>query len=314
MITRRRFLSQSCAAVATAFLSDAVASDRGKSTPHIHFPSQPRERIAVASYPFREFIVSPNEKSSSKIELKDFAAHVVSKFNVNKVELWSAHFPSTDAVYLRSFRKALKTANAAVVDIAVDGEASPYAADAAERDKAIAFSKQWIDVAAALQSPSVRTNIPKAKDTKPDVDRIAASLSQVVEHAATRNVLVHLENDNPVSEDPFLLIKVIEKVNSPWLHALPDFANTLAAHDAPYATSGLDAMFSHAYGICHVKEIEINPAGQTVRVDLPQTFGMLRRHHYRGYCSIEFDSPGDPYAGTSALIAKTVNYLGGNSS
>jgi sugar phosphate isomerase/epimerase len=311
MITRRRFLVQSCTAVAASFLADAVSAATGRSAPAIHFPAAARQRIAVASYPFREFIVAPNEKASSKIELKDFPAHVISKFNVNKVELWSAHFPSTDAAYLHDFQKALKAAKAEVVDIAVDGEASPYAIDPSEREKAIAFSKHWVDVAAAIGSPSVRTNIPEAKDAKPDVDRLAASLSRVVEHAATRNVVVHLENDNPVSEDPFFLVKVIEKVNHPWLHALPDFANTLAAHDAAYAYSGLDAMFAHAYGICHVKEVEINPAGQTVHADLRKTFAMLRHHDYRGYCSMEFDSPGDPYAGTSTLIAETVRYLGG---
>jgi sugar phosphate isomerase/epimerase len=314
MITRRRFLSQSCATLAAAFLADTVSADPGASSPHIHFPTQPRERIAVASYPFREFIAAPSEKASSKIELKDFAAHVISKFKVNKVELWSGHFPSTDAAYLRDFRTALRAANAAVVDIAVDGEASPYAADTSEREKAIAFSKQWIDVAAALGSPSVRTNIPEAKDAKPDLDRLAASLRSVVQYAASRNVVVHLENDNPVSEDPFFLVKLIQKVNSPWLHVLPDFANSLSAHDASYAYSGVDAMFAHAYGICHVKEVEINPAGKEVHADLPKTFAMLRRHHYRGYCSMEFDSPGDPYVGTSALITETLKYLGGAAS
>lgn len=314
MITRRRFLVQSFATVAASLLADVAAAESDNSTPHVHFPTGPRQRIAVASYPFREFIASPNEKPSSKMALKDFPAHVISKFNVNKVELWSAHFPSTDAAYLQDFRKALKTAKAEVVDIAVDGEASPYALDPSEREKATAFSKQWIDVASALGSPSVRTNIPEAKDAKPDLDRLAASLSRVAEYAKRRNVVVHLENDNPVSEDPFFLVKVIEKVKSPWLHALPDFANSLAAHDAQYAYAGLDAMFAHAYGICHVKEVEINPAGQTVHADLAKTFAMLRDHKYKGYCSIEFDSPGDPYPGTSELIAKTVSYLRGTTS
>ena len=30
---------------------------------------------------------------------------------------------------------------------------------------------------------------------------------------------------------------------------------------------------------------------------------------YRGYCSMEFDSPGDPYKGTTELIADTLRYL-----
>ena len=69
-------------------------------------------------------------------------------------------------------------------------------------------------------------------------------------------------------------------------------------------------MFSHAYGICHVKAMEVNEQnGQTFRVDMARTFGILKRANYRGYCSMEFDSPGDPYAGTSDLIATTLKYL-----
>ena len=52
----------------------------------------------------------------------------------------------------------------------------------------------------------------------------------------------------------------------------------------------------------------IFPAFYT-RPDLARTFGYLRQHSYKGYCSIEWDSPGDPYAGTADLIAKTVHYL-----
>ena len=68
-------------------------------------------------------------------------------------------------------------------------------------------------------------------------------------------------------------------------------------------------MFGRAYNICHVKALEANEAGQVFRVDLPKTFGMLKTHGYKGYCSMEWDSPGDPYQGTADLIADTVRYL-----
>jgi hypothetical protein len=35
----------------------------------------------------------------------------------------------------------------------------------------------------------------------------------------------------------------------------------------------------------------------------------LKASHYQGYCSIEWDSPGDPYAGTQDLIDKAIRYL-----
>jgi len=281
------------------------------SSPNLIFPTAPRERIAIASYPFRNFITGGDSKpdGTPRMDLKDFAAHVKEKFGINKVEPWTGHFPSADAKYLEQFRTAVDKAGAQIINIAVDGESSPYAADPTERQRAVVFSKQWIDNAVALGAPSIRTNLPTAKDSAPDVNRTADSLLRVVDHAAAKGVVVNLENDNPVSEDPFFIVKAIERVNSAWLHALPDFANTLASASEEHAYSGVDAMFAHAYCICHVKDEETTEAGRTVHVDLPRTFGFLKKHAYKGYCSMEWDSPGDPYKGAASLIEKTVRLL-----
>lgn len=305
--TRRRFLQQCATTAAGAWLSPSLA--HAGSVPDIKFPSEPRERIAIASYPFREFIAGEESKSAKPIDLKDFAAHVVEKFQVNKIEPWTGHFPSTDPKYLEDFRTAVERANATVANIAVDGEHSPYATDRSEREQAIASSKKWIDNAVTIGSPSIRTNIPQAKAVKPNLDRTADSLARVAEYAATKNIVVALENDNPVSEDPFFLVALVKKVNNPWLHTLPDFGNTLAAHKPDYAYRGLDAMFSRAYCISHVKSSETNSKGVTVHVDMARAFGLMKQHGYKGYCSMEWDDAGDPYQKTAELIWQTVQYL-----
>jgi len=315
--TRRQFLGQCAGAAAAAWLLPELAHAAG-SGPAVKFPSAPRDRVAVAAYPFRDFIVGWNGwdgktpssvPAAQQIELKNFAAHVAAKFNVHKIEPWSRIFPSTDPKYLEQFRRVVENAGSAVVDLAVDEEFSQYSADGAERELALTASKKWVDVGTALGSPSIRTHIQEAKDSKPDVERAADTLLRVVEYAAKNNVVVHLENDDPVSEDPFFIVQVIEKVNSPWLRALPDFGNSLAAHDEEFAYRAIDAMFAHSYGICHVKDGEVNDQGKAVQVDLARTFGILRKHAYKGYCSIEYDRPGDPYKPTAELVEKTVAFL-----
>lgn len=274
----------------------------------------------MATYPFREFVVgwkgwdgkTPSSvPRAQQLELKDFAAHVVEKFNVHKIELWSPVFPSTDAKYLDELRTAVDKAGSVIVDIAVDAGHSQYSPDAAEREKAIIASKRWLDVGAALGSPSIRIHIQGAKDSKPDVALTADTLSRVAEYAAKKNVVVHLENDDPVSEDPVFIVHVIDKVNSPWLRALPDFGNSVVAHehDPEFAYRAIDAMFAHAYGICHVKDGEPNEQGKSVQVDLARTFSILKKNGYKGYCSIEYDAPGDPYKPTAELVEKTVGFL-----
>jgi sugar phosphate isomerase/epimerase len=316
--TRRTFLEQCAGAAAGAWFLPELARAAANSQPSVKFPSAPRDRVAVAAYPFREFIVgwkgwdgkTPSTVPlSQQMELKDFAAQVAEKFNVHRIEPWSPIFPSIDPKYLEQFRTAVEKAGSAVVDIAVDGGHSQYSPDAAERDRAVTSSNQWIDVGVALGSPSIRTHIDDAKGVKPDVGLAAGTLMRIAEYAAKKNVVVHLENDNPVSEDPFFIVQVIEKVNSPWLRALPDFGNSLAAHDEEFSNRAMEVMFAHAYGICHVKDGEPDANGKPTHVDLARTFGILKKHGYKGYCSIEYDAPGDPYKPTTELVEQTVKFL-----
>jgi sugar phosphate isomerase/epimerase len=307
LTTRRTFLQQCATTAAAAWLGPALA--RATPAPNLHFPTQPRERIAIASYPFREFIAGADSKAAKPMDLKDFAAHAMDKFQINKIEPWTGHFPSTETKYLEQFRAAVEKAQSSVVNLAVDSEHSPYALDRTEREQSVGFSKKWVDNAVVLGSPSIRTNLPQAKDSKPDLDRTAESLTRVVEYASAKNIVVSLENDNPISEDPFFLVSLVEKVNSPWLHTLPDFGNTLAANNPGYAYRGIDAMFSKAYCISHVKSSEVNHQGITVYVDMAKTFGFLKQHGYKGYCSMEWEGAGDPYKGTEELIRQTVQYL-----
>jgi len=306
--TRRQFFKQSTMVVASGALCRGFVG--ATASPTVKFPTDTRERIAIASYPFRDFIVGGEKKPvSAAIHLKDFAAHVNEKFGVRKIEPWTGHFGSTDSKYLEQFREALEKSKGFVANMAVDGEDSPYAVDASERARAVAFSKKWIDVAAFLGAPGIRTNLPSAKDSEPNLDRAADSLQRVLEYASAKNVVINLENDNPVSEDPFFLVKLVEKVGNSWLHTLPDFANSLAHRDAEYAYKGFGEMCPHAYSICHVKAMELNDAGKPVEVDMARAFGLLKQGGFKGYCSMEFDSPGDPYAGTRALIEKTEQLL-----
>jgi len=288
------------------------------SEPSVQFPTDPKKRVAVAAYPFREFIVgwmgwdgktpSPVPRAQ-QMELKDFAAHVAEKFDVHHIEPWSPIFPSTDPKYLAEFRAAVEKAKSSVVDIAVDGRHSQYSKDPAERQASVKATNQWIDVAVALGSPSIRTHIDGGKDSKPDVAFTAETLARNAEYGAKKNVVVHLENDNPISEDPFFIAQIIEKVNSPWLRALPDFGNSLAAHDEAFQDRAMETMFSHAYGICHVKDGEPDEKGNPTHVDIPKAFAVLKKHGYKGYCSMEYDAPGDPYKPTAELIEATLKYL-----
>jgi sugar phosphate isomerase/epimerase len=279
--------------------------------PSVQFPAVARDRIAVASYPFRDFIAGARDPhaTSSKMPLREFAGHVKEKFNVTRIEPWSEHFLSTDAEYLDELRSMVKQAGCGFANIAADGQDSFYSPDPAVRAKAVAFAKKWIDVAAHIGSPSVRINIPAAKNAEPDVALVAESLKVVAAYGAGKNVVVHHENDNPLSENPFFIADVLDRVDSPWDRALPDCGNSFSALSPEEAFRGLDQMFARAYGISHVKDVSMTSKGEAIKVDLVRIFAIAKKHQYRGYFSMEWDTEGDPYAGTGKLIATTLKNI-----
>ncbi len=314
-LTRRAFLEKVSILTAGGFVAASglpTAIAETKPEPHIVFPTAPRDRLAVASYPFRAYIDSPNNRDRNPslpgMDFTEFPAEVVRKFNVRNIEPYHRHFRSLDAEYLGRFREALQKANVKAVDIAVDGRDSFYDEDPAARKKAVAYAKTWVDVAVAIGCPSIRTHIEGK--SSPNVQRTAESLREVARYGAEKNVVVNLENDDLVSEDAFFIVKVIEAVDHPYLHALPDFANSMQTGNADFNYRAVQAMFQHAYCICHVKDGETGDGGKEFNIDMAKTFGILKASGYRGYCSMEYDREGgDPYAATAKLIEQSLQYL-----
>lgn len=312
-LPRRTFLKSSALVAGAASFHDwnILLAEQARA-PHLQIPKSPRERISVATWPFRAEIVSPtNEYRNPKIpgmDLVDFCANVPKTFSVTQIEPLNSHFSDTKSAYISHFRNTLEEAGVRVVNIPVDNEHSYYDADPAVRKQAVDNGKRWIDIALALGSPSVRTSIAAAQNAKPSVDVVAEQLKPLAVYAAERNVLLNLENDNLESEDAFFLVKVIKKVNHPYLHALPDFCNSMQKGDEKFNYDAVAALFPLAYSICHVKDSEADE-GKVVRVDLKRTFDILNKSNYKGYCSMEFEGEGSPYDGTKALIAATLANL-----
>lgn len=276
-------------------------------------PVKPRDRLALTSYPFRAYIVSPTNRGRNPalpgMDLKQFAQMAVDQFGIHNINPLIDHFASTDPAYLDSFRKAVADAGTHIVDLGLPG-GSFYSSDASQREQAVSATRQSIDIAKIIGSPSVRPHVHGKRGEKPSVDLAAQSLGQLAEYGAKHGIVVNLENDNPVSEDAFFLTEVIDKVNSPHLRALPDFGNSLIDHDADYNQRAVTAMLKHAGAMCHVKDVVASRTGQKKTVDLQKMFALAKEYSYHGYFSMECDSgQDDPYAGTTRLVNETLRYL-----
>jgi sugar phosphate isomerase/epimerase len=315
-LTRRTFLETLSTLAAGSMIAGTTPRSlfaAPQSKPHIDFPTAPRERIAVASYPFRMYIEAPGNRSrDTKLQgfpIMQFPAEVAEKFGVHGIEPLAQHFESTEPAYLDKFRTAVEKAKVRIVNIPTHVRESYYDPDAAVRQKAIDVSKKWIDVAVAVGSPGVRPHINGTKTSKPDVDRAAESLRKVADYAAQKNVVVTLENDDPETEDAFFVVKIIDAVNNPYLRALPDFANSILKGDPDFNYRAVKEMFARAYNISHVKDGEADDNGKILNIDIKKTFEIAKAAKYRGFYSMEYDAPGDPYPPTKKLIELTLQNI-----
>jgi sugar phosphate isomerase/epimerase len=301
-MNRRRFLHTSL------FSLGAAAAYRpldAAALPPTQFPTDPRARLSVATYPFREFV----DPKKGKIPLLDFPQMVADRYGIPGLEPLDRHFPSTDAPYLEKLRAAVEKAKMHVVNIPLGVQASFYDPDPGGRGVAVANARRWVDVAVALGSPSIRTHIEGKKGVKPEAALAAESLRKVADYGAEKGVVIHLENDDPETEEAFFIVDVITRAAHPWLRGLPDFCNSmLLGKGEEYNYKAMAAMFAHAHGISHVKDSEVD-GKKIFRVDVAKTFALAKAAGYRGYFSMEWEGAGEPYAGTTSLIEASLKAL-----
>jgi sugar phosphate isomerase/epimerase len=304
-LSRRHFLATSVAAAGTAMLQ--------ASEPQLTFPANPRDRLAVTSWPFRAYMDAPGnhdlDRKKPVIDAKDFAAMVVERFGIHNINPLTAHFRSTEPPYLEELRTSVVKAGSHIVDLGHGGR-SFYHPDPARRREAIAFGKKGVDIALLIGSPSVRQHINGAPGGKADATLAAETLGELAGYGEKKGIVINLENDDPESEDPFFLVAVIEKVRSPYLRALPDFANSMnPTGDAEWNYKAVAAMFRHVFNMAHVKSAYAADNGKVYEVDLARLFGIAKQAGYKGYFSMEADMPGDPFENTKKLADATIHYL-----
>jgi sugar phosphate isomerase/epimerase len=305
---RRDFLQNSLTAGLVSFLP---FSNTNKS----EFPTEPRARLAVSSYPFRTLIRSAardaDGMNQADMTLEEFAAVIPRRFEVTGIEPWSRHFQSTDPAYVSRLAAGFQKAGVHVVNIPVDLTLAVCDTDPQKRGAGLDQYHKWIDAAVILKSPSIRVHVPAKAGGQADIQCAVDALRSLAGYGESRKIVVNLENDNPHTEDPFTIVELLKTANTQYLRALPDFCNSMLIGDDPaYNRRGLQAMFRYAYNISHVKDSE-NDRGKLYTVDVGEIFEIAKRARYRGYFSMEWEGEGDPYAGTMDLLRKTVNALAG---
>lgn len=277
-------------------------------TPQLSFPADPRSRIAVATYSFRSMFIAPEDSNGSVntagMDLATFARFIRSEFNVSGIEPLHSHFPSTERAAILKLRAAFDAAGVRTVNIPLDEQADLCSPDPAVRKSGYALYQKWVEIAVMLSTPSIRISVPACKGVA-DIQVAANALKPVIEYAASRNVVVNLENDEPVFANEARVISILNTVSSPYLRALPDFANSLMGGDEAFNARAVKNMFRWATNIAHVKDAEVI-RGVRRTVSLQQLFSIAKQANYKGYYSMESDADADPIGDTKHLIEQSL--------
>jgi sugar phosphate isomerase/epimerase len=296
------FLGTSAALMGTLKLPAAAG-------PSFPFPTDPKHRLSVSTYPFRS-VIAPTAKKhgdTKPLTLQEFAATVVEKFGVYGIEPWSLHIHTPEPDRAHELREAFDKAQLQVVNIPCD--VNVRACGSPEQRKFAQDTWQkWVDAASILNSPSIRVHVEPPKNGE-FIPAAVDALKRISDYSSQKGIVINLENDDPRSEDPAQILKVLEAVGSPWVRSLPDFCNSMQIHDdQDYNAKALATLFPHAYNISHVKDVEIVD-GKSLTVDVDRIFGVAKAAGYKGFFSMETEGSLDPYVGSSKLIASALKNL-----
>jgi sugar phosphate isomerase/epimerase len=123
-------------------------------------------------------------------------------------------------------------------------------------------------------------------------------LSKGAEYAATRGVILGLENHGGITERADRIVQIVKKVDSPWVAVNLDTGNFNRD-----AYKQIAMILPHAANVQFKSEIR-DESGARVESDWDRLTRMLAEAGYKGYMALEYEAREDPKAAMPRLLAK----------
>ncbi len=218
------------------------------------------------------------------------------------VELNSPFFKSQDGSYITSIKRAADDYGITIVNIAVDDFAYDLSAtDEANRREAVDRTIAWLDIAVALDCPSVRNNTGGD-----NLAQCTTSFFALAAAAKERGRRIAIEAHGGFSADADQIVPLVRDIRRAYpdqIGLIPDFGNVTPtpAHDRYQQVA---AMAPYAF-LVHPKMEDFDERGEQPGWDTARLVDIVRREHrgFTGPWIIEFEGKEDAFSGLHASIA-----------
>jgi sugar phosphate isomerase/epimerase len=304
MHSRRDFLTAATALGAVALLPSgqawAAAPPQRSGKPYF--------KLSLAAYSFnRQLARRPEGDAPGKMSLTEFIDFCAS-LDLAGTELTSYYFPKlVTPQYLMQLKEQTFRLGLDISGTAIGNDFCVPAGPA--WDQQLAQTKEWIDHAATLGAPVIRIfagNVPKGDTEAAALDRCVAGINEAVAYAATKGVVLALENHGGITATSEQLLAIIERVApSPWFGVNFDSGNFRTAD--PYA----DLERIAPYAVNAQIKVSMSPAGgEKQPADMERIVYILKSAGYRGYLVLEYEEEADPYTEIPKHIAQMRELIG----
>lgn len=303
-LSRRQALSLSAATAAAAVSSSTSPLQAAAA------PTKKKLPIAVSTYSYWHF---KGEKTPIENVILDAA-----KLGFDGVEILHRQMDNETTAYCNKLRKMAFENGLSLPMLSIHQDfVSP---DAAERQKQIDHTKKCMDIAAQLGIPCIRLNsgrwktiksfddLMKVKGNEPPIEGYTDkdafqwcidSIHACIPHAEKTGVMMALENHWGLTTKVENVLEIWKKVNSPWLGVNLDTGNYPTD---PYPE--IEKLAPHAT-IVQCKTYYGGGVWYTLNLDYPRIAGILRKHGYHGWISLEME--GNEAAATA--VPKSLDVL-----
>lgn len=300
-LSRRQFVTAAAAGGFAAVQTAGTAKEPAD-------PKPVRNRFAVATYSFWQF-------RPERVEIET-CLDAAAAMGFDGVEILHRQMREESNGYLQKLKRQAFSLGLDLCGFSThQGFVSP---DKAERQKNIDHTLHCIELAYRLGIPTMRVNtgrwgtikdfdeLMKARGIEPRLEGytdedgfgwVIDSLEKCLPKAEECGVVLGLENHWGLGRTPEGVMRIVNAIKSPWLEVTLDTGNFL---EDPY--DKLDAIAPRAI-LVQAKTYYGGGKWYTLDLDYPRIARMLRKHHYRGYISLEFEGNEDPQTGIPKSLA-----------